>query len=661
MESSTGNRSIKNTRGVCPEKPSRFIVIMRLIICAAVCLGCATPVGVSRVPEEAVYRQIDKSALTAYTYSSYTAVVLHRYGMNETDFDSDPKEFIEELHQIACEDSRRDLMLSLSELCFLTAKQAEDDLVKRALDARELYYYPLEPDPIRPARETLSPKDYYLGAAVYAYLFLLGKGEEPPAGSFDRRFRMACDIYNRSLANVIRFVNQKIDFKDDVLPLPVGQLHIIYKTLELPWNTEELETILPADAFEVYGLSVRNRLSGMGAPILAVRKKGPGKPVSSAVAATVFIEIKGGIGDITQGNCVGEISIYSLRTMTGNEILVDGQPVPLETDMTAPIAYSLNDPILWNLGRNLMRFGRSEFEPGIYTIQPYEPGRIPVVFVHGTMSSPVWWAEMFNTLLSDPQIRRQFQIWLYLYDSGKPVVISAVHLRDSIQNKIRKYDPNGQDSALKNIVVIGHSQGGLLARYTAIETGDAIVRAVTGKSLDELELTPKQKEIIQRYAVFHPLPEVRRVVFISTPHRGSLLATHFVRRIVNNLISLPWDALQISTELFSIFERFSVEGRIKWSLPRTSIDSMSPENPTLLAVADLSFPPDVKGHSIIAIRKDQQPPNGDDGVVSYKSAHLEGVESELVVPYGHSCQMEPRVIEEVRRILLQHLRELNCH
>ena len=194
------------------------------------------------------------------------------------------------------------------------------------------------------------------------------------------------------------------------------------------------------------------------------------------------MEIKGGLKDIENGNCIGEVSIYS--TMSESEIMVNGdKKIPLETDLTAPIAYTFNDPILWSLGLNLFRMGQSLFEPGIYPIQPYEPGLIPIVLVHGTMSSPVWWAEMLNTLRSDPQIRKHFQIWLYLYDSGKPVVFSADHLRESIEKKIKKCDPSGQDPALKNIVVIGHSQGGLLTRYTAVETGDALVKAVLGKPL----------------------------------------------------------------------------------------------------------------------------------------------------------------------------------
>jgi hypothetical protein len=174
-----------------------------------------------------------------------------------------------------------------------------------------------------------------------------------------------------------------------------------------------------------------------------------------------------------------------------------------------------------------------------------------------------------------------------------------------------------------------------------------------------LNLSPKELALVNRYAVVHPMPEVRRVIFISTPHRGSILAGNFARRMAMRLISLPREFVQAGTDLINITERFSLAGKLKWSMARTSIDSMSPDNPGLSALAELPFPPGVKGHSIIAIQGGEKPPEGDDGVVAYKSAHIEGVESELVVPYGHSCQMEPVVIEEVRRILIEHLHDSN--
>jgi len=54
--------------------------------------------------------------------------------------------------------------------------------------------------------------------------------------------------------------------------------------------------------------------------------------------------------------------------------------------------------------------------------------------------------------------------------------------------------------------------------------------------------------------------------------------------------------------------------------------------------------------------KGNGPPElGNDGVVKYTSAHVEYVDSEFVVRSGHGCQGNPRTIEEVRRILLEHL------
>jgi hypothetical protein len=90
-------------------------------------------------------------------------------------------------------------------------------------------------------------------------------------------------------------------------------------------------------------------------------------------------------------------------------------------------------------------------------------------------------------------------------------------------------------------------------------------------------------------------------------------------------------------------------------LASTSLDNMSPDNPTTLALAEIPVASSIKAHSIIAIKGDDVPPGGTDGVVKYRSAHIAGVESELIVRSGHSCQGNPVTIEEVRRILLEHL------
>jgi hypothetical protein len=78
----------------------------------------------------------------------------------------------------------------------------------------------------------------------------------------------------------------------------------------------------------------------------------------------------------------------------------------------------------------------------------------------------------------------------------------------------------------------------------------------------------------------------------------------------------------------------------------------------MLILAEISVSEPIKAHSIIAVKGDDIPPAGGDGVVKYTSAHIAGVESELVVRSGHSCQGNPVTIEEVRRILLKHLGEI---
>ena len=90
-----------------------------------------------------------------------------------------------------------------------------------------------------------------------------------------------------------------------------------------------------------------------------------------------------------------------------------------------------------------------------------------------------------------------------------------------------------------------------------------------------------------------------------------------------------------------------------------SIDNMNPENGFIQILGSIPVSPDVTAHSIIAVKnpKDQRE-KWVDGVVSYSSAHIDDVASELVVHSGHSTQSDPETIEEVRRILLEHLEQI---
>jgi len=159
--------------------------------------------------------------------------------------------------------------------------------------------------------------------------------------------------------------------------------------------------------------------------------------------------------------------------------------------------------------------------------------------VHGTASSAVRWAELVNELQSDPLIWDRHQIWLYRYDSGNPIGFSAGVFRQALTETLQELDPEGRDPALQQMVVIGHSQGGLLTKLTAVDSGDRFWRNLSKKTFAEAKLDPDEREVLERSTFFTPLPFVKRVVFIATPHRGSYLTLQRVVRWVASLIEIP--------------------------------------------------------------------------------------------------------------------------
>ncbi len=609
---------------------NRFLVLAAALLLAGGC-STPTPVGVNRLGVRQAYLQINQSALNSRTTSSQTLAVLHRYDLDK-DAANDPLTCIRRLHEIAGRDDRRDTLLALSEICYHCGKKG----MKSDVDGQRV-----------------GPMNLYVAAAIYSYLYLLEAGKEPLPSPFDREFRIACDLYNRSVA--LAFLERKRlpKLEGGSFPLPVGKVSLDHGISDLPWTPDSYQHFTPADEFLIRGLSVRNRSGGLGAPLVVSRKRQLDFPVGDASAATLFLRVEGGLKEITNGCCKAWADFYS--PLVRHEIVLNGKTVPIETDMTSQLAYVLENPALWSLGLQMFRLGQMPYPAGIYTIHPYEPGKIPVVLVHGTMSSPVWWAEMLNTLSSDPLLREKVQFWLYLYDSGKPIVVSARNFHEALESQIKKCDPGGVDPALKNMVVIGHSQGGLLTRLVSTDTGEAIIQKLTGKTLQELNLSPEEKALVVRYGIFKPVPQIRRVVFISTPHRGSFLASSFARKVARWFIRLPQDVLKTGAEMLTVIKRVKLPGTLSDGMP-TSIDSMAPGNPLLVAVSELPAAPGVTAHSIIAVKPGMTPPDGDDGVVKYSSAHLEGVASEFVVPSEHSCQGNPLTIEEVRRILLEHLK-----
>jgi pimeloyl-ACP methyl ester carboxylesterase len=346
---------------------------------------------------------------------------------------------------------------------------------------------------------------------------------------------------------------------------------------------------------------------------------------------------------------------------------VAGRSVPLEADLSTPLAYFLDQPQfkdnqLSTLG--LLRPDEAGKLQGLYMLEPYDPNKMPVVMVHGLWSSPVTWMEMYNDLRSDPLVRQHYQFWFYLYPSGQPFWFSGTQMREDLAMMRRELDPDRLHPALDQTVLVGHSMGGLVSRLQSVASDENFWQTTSDHPFAELQAEPDVKRSLANAYYFNPSPSVRRVVTLGTPYRGSQFANSTTRWLGNKLIALPTKMLMGRQHLLAENPGFFRRGSPLEIA--TSIDSLAPESPVLPVLLTATPGPWISYHNVVGQVADlgwrQWFTDEGDGVVALASAQLDGtphLRSQIVVPADHvSVHRHPQSILEMRRILLEQLLEL---
>jgi pimeloyl-ACP methyl ester carboxylesterase len=259
---------------------------------------------------------------------------------------------------------------------------------------------------------------------------------------------------------------------------------------------------------------------------------------------------------------------------------------------------------------------------------------------------------MLNELSNDRLLQERYQFCLFSYDTGNPILYSAMLLRESLAWAVKRLDPDGKDPALREMIVIGHSQGGLITRLAVTDSGSSFWDNLSKKPFEQAKLSEKTRDLVRRAVFVKPVPEVKRVVFISTPHHGSYVAGNPIAHWVARFITFPLDVAHAFNDVLrgdddALAMTSNVQGA-------TAVSNMTPGSRFIKTLSQLPIERGVPSHSIISVDGDGPLEDGDDGVVEYTSAHVDFTESELVVNSGHSCQDNPHTIGEVRRILLEH-------
>jgi len=274
-----------------------------------------------------------------------------------------------------------------------------------------------------------------------------------------------------------------------------------------------------------------------------------------------------------------------------------------------------------------------------------------VIFVHGLQETAASWTPMLDTLRNDPWIRGHYQFWFFSYPSGYPYPYSAALFRQDLDGIDRAF-PNH-----KRVVLIGHSMGGMICRLMITDAGDKIWRTFFATPPAKTPLASDTRKLLEESLVFNRRPDVQRVIFISTPHRGSKLASGWIGRIGAALVRTPRPFTSVYTSTKPLLVSDPAARTLK-RMPN-SVDTLEPNDRFVQAVDKLPMTRGIPYHSIMGDRGRGDTPNSSDGVVPYWSSHLAGAQSELIVNSDHGAQYNPQAIREVARILKRNLGHSN--
>lgn len=652
--------------------------------------GCATSsewVKVRDTPRNPLAGTLDLVARGGPKPTDRTLQLLRRYNL-DGELHGDRAALLARLEDIQRREPDREHEYAMAEIAYITAIQAEKLHAQRALE-------------------------FYGTSLIHAYRYLFDYNDDIPGRTamlainpYDPQFRGASDLYNESLEGMLRLVRQEGELRPGMSRTVTTANNTCSFEVTMHssgWHADDIDHLEFVSDYQIQGLQNHYHTYGLGVPLIAVRKGHPGQdpveryyPPNVCFPITAFLRVetpadaqqprvadtrnagRGGRGATWWGQrpaatpkvadpSAPHFVLELYDSLDRQAIEVAGRGVPLEADLSTPLAYFLNQPQfrdseLSTIG--LLRPGEAKKLQGLYMLEPFDSTKMPVVMVHGLWSSPITWMEMYNDLRSDPLVRQNYQFWFYLYPTGQPFWTSATQMREDLAMMRREVDPKRQYPALDEMVLVGHSMGGLIAKLQTVESADAFWKTNSDHPFAELKADPETVRMLATTYYFRPNPSIRRVITLGTPHRGSPFSNDITRWAADEVIKFPRKMLEGRDELAAKNPNF-FHGDAPVET-KTSIDSLSTHSPVFPPLLTATPGPWVSYHNVVG-----HDPNpgwrkyivGDgDGVVPLSSARLDNtpqLRSQIIVAADHSnVHRHPESILEVRRILFEQLDEL---
>lgn len=510
--------------------------------------------------------------------------------------------------------------------------------------------------------------DAALEAARHAYAYLFMTRRSPGERAFETRQSQVLDYYNYAVQEAaVGLFQLRRDALPDLsayaaLPYAGWRIHADMSGMLMPTVVTMPQELVPASSLAFAGLRSIYRRDGFGAELVAVMPQPPpappvdrrslrltGTPWSEMPSPAISVVLRFGGKDLAELLHTRDITLSVLDPYQTATVSIRGEEIPLAGNFTAGYGLWLaRSGFAKQSLRTLIGKDAGVDQPHVFLMQPYDPNRRVLLLLHGLASSPEAWVNVANEVLGDETLRQNFQIWQLYYPTNMPIALNHAQIRQAVADTLHHFDPAGTAPASRDMVLIGHSMGGVIARLMVSSSqGAQWTDALRDYGVDAKRFAKANPDALAMFD-FQALSNVERVIFIASPHKGTDVAGKGLVRFVTRLVRLPLTMLETADDILDGAAGASAGSA---HIP-TSIDNLDRNDPFIREAATLPMQPGLPFHSIIARRKPEVPlQQSDDGLVPYDSAHLQGAQSELVITSGHSVQETAPAVLEIRRIL----------